>query len=661
MLAPLHEYCTYHYLGVSHVMATSTDLRLQPQRRSSASRRQLRRKCLWLGCGTGVLILFLFLLGVFNDMELSTLDARFFWRGEHPAQDDIVIVAVDEASFGDLNLRWPWPRQVHARLVDALHQSGAKLIVFDILFAEPSDIPGDDAIFAAAIERAGNVVLVNKVSRAEGRSHVSVQVSHPLEQLELAAARVGLANIEFDQDKFVRRSFLAAEYNAQMRPSLPLAVVAEYMGWDEHSVYQAIADRSQQVNLGPHQLRLADNGSFVINYAGGVGTYPTYSYYQVLAGMVPTEWLQGKIVMIGASEETLHDTFSTPFFNKGPTPGVEVHANAVATLLSGQPIIETPLWCSMLLIFSLAVIISLVLAGIGPWKGLAFVCGTVVLLLITSLQVFRIARLWLPLVPPLAAVLGCYVIVTAYRFVREEGERRRIRQLFGRYVSDDVVKEIVDSEEGVALGGKRQLVTILFSDIRGFTPMSERMQPEEVVSLLNEYFEAMTAVIFASGGTIDKYVGDCIMALWGAPLPAPDDAARAVRAAVLMRQALADLQEKHRAAGKEPFDTGVGINTAEVVVGNIGAQRRLDYTVIGDGVNLAARLESATKELGASIVISSETYQLVQEQVIARLLPLITVKGKEHPVQTYEVLGWREPDGSQLLVPGIDTHNETSA
>jgi adenylate cyclase len=214
------------------------------------------------------------------------------------------------------------------------------------------------------------------------------------------------------------------------------------------------------------------------------------------------------------------------------------------------------------------------------------------------------------------------------------------------------VKEIVDNSDEVVLGGKRQPVTILFSDIRGFTPLSERMTPEQVVSLLNEYFDKMTDVIFQSGGTIDKFVGDCIMALWGAPIPKPGDAARAVRAAVLMRQALAELQEKWRQQGREPFETGIGINSADVVVGNIGSHKRLDYTVIGDGVNLAARLESATKELGASLVISEATYALVCKQVIARPLEPILVKGKEHPVTTYEVIGWREEDGTILFVPG---------
>ncbi len=627
-------------------------MRFWRQRRAAGRAGRIYRGSLLMGGATWLLVAFLFVAGGFDHLELRSLDARFFWRGEREARADIVIVAVDEASFSALHLRWPWPRSIHAQLVAALQEAGAKVIGFDILFAEPSDVPGDDALLAQAIRRAGNVVLVNKVSSAGGRGHLSMQVSHPIEMLATAGARVGLANMQYDQDDFVRRSFVASEYNGTPRPSFPLAVVAQYAGLDENSIAAAVvAEHGRSATVAGHPFRLAADGTFLINYAGGAGAYPTYSYYQVLHGLLPPAWLKDKIVLVGVTDETLHDNFPTPYFQSGPSPGVEVHANAIATLLSGAPIRETGLWSGLALITVLLAFTSWLLARLGPWKGLALAGGEAVLCAGVSIYLFAAHDLWLPLVGPETAILGCYATVTAYRFVCEEGERRRIRSIFGRYVSDDVVKEMVDSRDEVVLGGKRQRVTVLFSDIRDFTPMSEKMRPEDVVMLLNEYFDAMTAVILATGGMIDKFVGDCIMALWGAPIPVADDAARAVRAAVLMRQALAQLQEKWRREGKAPFDTGVGINTAEVVVGNIGSQRRLDYTVIGDGVNLAARLESATKELGASVVISAETYALVQGQVIARPLAAFKVKGKEQPVHTYEVMGWREPDGRELLVP----------
>ena len=251
---------------------------------------------------------------------------------------------------------------------------------------------------------------------------------------------------------------------------------------------------------------------------------------------------------------------------------------------------------------------------------------------------------------PLAGVAASSTLVNAYRFAAEERERRRVHGMFGRCVSKEVVDQILNYEGDIPLGGARQEATLLFTDIRGFTGMSETMAPEDVVALLNEYFEAMTTIILDHGGTIDKFMGDAIMAVFGAPIPRDDHAERCVQAAVEMRKALRSLQARWEAEGKPRFDTGIGINTGQVLVGNIGSARRMEYTAIGDAVNLASRIEGLTKEYGGGILISEATYERVRDVVEAQPLGAVPVRGKARPVQLYRVLGlrgdgWRDEPG----------------
>lgn len=385
------------------------------------------------------------------------------------------------------------------------------------------------------------------------------------------------------------------------------------------------------------------DGTYVINFRGGVRSVRTIPYYQVLEGRVPPEFIRDKIVFVGAATVDLEDHFATPFLPMGPMPGVEVHAHAALTLLRGDAL-TMPHWLTTVAIIVLSsVATALIGSRLSAGVGFLAAAGAVGAAILYAMWAFTTQHVWVQLVPPVSAVALSYTLINGYRFAVEERERRRVQNVFGRYVSQDVVDQMLASGDEVPLGGVRQQVTVMFSDIRGFTSMSERLQAEEVVQLLNEYFAAMTGVIFDEGGMIDKFMGDAIMAVFGAPLPKPDDALGAVRAAVGMRKRLLELRDGWDTGGAR-LDSGIGINTAEVIVGNIGSEARMEYTVIGDGVNLAARLEELSKDYGGGILIAEGTYDEVRDHVEAQFIDAVAVRGKTEPVKIYKVLGMQDDE-----------------
>jgi len=373
-------------------------------------------------------------------------------------------------------------------------------------------------------------------------------------------------------------------------------------------------------------------------------TYPTYSFGQLFQSeelllgddkpLVDPAVFRDKIVIVGATASGLYDLKGVPFTQK--MSGSEIHAQVIDSILSNRFLTPASPGVSAAIVLAAALVAALVTAVVGPWAGtiVAVVDAAVLIALVT----FAFGRgTWAPMVEPLAAVALATFGGVAYQYAIEGREKRRVKRLFSRYVSKDVYQQLLDNPEDVRLGGNRRHMTVLFSDIRGFTAVSERGQPEAIVTQLNQYFSAMVPIVFAHKGTVDKFVGDMIMALYGAPLEDPDHADHAVQTALAMTAELGRLNGRWGTDGMPPIDIGIGINTGDMVAGNLGSDSIMSYTVIGDNVNLGSRLESLTRNFQTRVIISDATRQALKQTYDLHPLGEVTVKGKSVPVQVYEV------------------------
>lgn len=556
--------------------------------------------------------------------ELKALDARFALRGPRVPASPVVIVTIDEDSFDDLQMAWPWPRALHGRFIDAVSKGDPAAIALDILFAEPSPRgEADDRALAGAVARSRRVVLSAALSIVDTPAGEKKSVNPPIPEIREGAAGFGFINFEFDVDAFVRRASLASRIGERDVASFDVLV------------YRLAAE----AGLARHPLPRADE--ILINYSGGPGTFPRVAFHRVVRGEVPPETFTGKIVLLGSTTPTLHDVFPTPFAPHGGMPGVEIHANVLETLLEGIPIRRAPATLGWLAAAAAGIASVWAATALRPVAAFGVVVAAAAGYLGVTHAAFLWARWWLPAVPPPLALAVAYAATVAHNFAQEQREKRRL----SRFFSPAVVSEIVRAKDDSRLGASRRRMTVLFSDIRGFTSMSEKMPPEEVVTFLREYLTVMTEAVFKHGGTVDKYIGDAIMALYNVPFEQPDHALRAVRTALEFQERLRPLAERFEARYGGTLACGVGIHTGDAVVGTIGSEQRLEYTAIGDTVNLGSRLESLTKDFNVPIIISEATYVEVRDHFSARDLGEVAVKGKAIPVKIYAVLpdGRREP------------------
>ena len=569
--------------------------------------------------------------GVLHRFELFASDLLFRLRGPLQAPTEVVMVAIDDASFAHNDLQWPWPRDYLAQMVSTISAAGPSVIAIDVQLYEPST-PEQDAELARAIGQAGNVVLVSDIAVERGQGLTLRQLNQPIPALQEAAAAVGLTQFQRDDDGALRRLLAFARHNGELYLSLALQAARLHLGAED--VYAASPGA---VWIGQHRVRL-EGQYLLVDFRGPPQvTIPTYSAYQVADGLVNPSAFAGKIVIVGATAETvpMYDSYSTPFGSSPPMAGAEVNAHAIDAVLNGRYLRPAAVPVRVGVPPLLAVLTALALRRLRPLSGLL---GTLLLLLayaVTAYALFAGARVVLPLVAPGLAVALTFVGGTSAQFYEERRQRVRVRSLFERYVSPAAIDEMLGQPASVTVGGQRREVTVLFSDIRGFTALSERLHPEQVVEILNEYLGAMTDIIFKHQGTIDKFQGDGILAIWNAPLPVPDHARRAVECAAEMTRALADMQANWLATGQDALHSGIGINTGVCFVGNIGSAKRLDYTVIGDVVNLAARLEGLTKDLGLQIIFTESTRQQLGESLPTQFVTSAQVSGREPPVRIY--------------------------
>lgn len=579
--------------------------------------RWLRAAAVWLACAL------LLLAPTWRTVEDRAFDlAATLLPPAVPDQPRIVVVAIDEPSFAELGSRWPWPRGVHGQLVDALAAAGAAAIGFDVIFAEPS-LPEEDAALADAIARSGRVVLA--ADEALVRSEHTLQTVRigPLPELALAGAETGFVGVELDRDGILRR--------LPPRPDLFAARLLE------------TADlRPRPIGPEPPLLRFLPQGR----------GFRTVSYYQALdpPAFLPPDLLRGAIVLVGLVVKTTPepnqlpaDSFLTPLLGSQDhlMAGVEVQANAVANLAHGLPLRPAG-WPVRLGL--LAVFVALAAWGLGSWAPgraaavLAVAAATT--LALTAAFLLRQGT-WLPPLLPWLGTAGVVLAEGAAAVASERRGRRWIKDAFGRYLSPELVDILARDPSRLHLGGERRVMTFLFCDIRGFTNLSEQLQgePERLTNIINRFLTTMTAAIRARRGTIDKFMGDCVMAFWNAPLDDPDHAANALRCSLEMETALAGLNAGLALEGVAPLRIGIGINTGPCVVGNMGSQERFAYSVMGDAVNLASRLEGLGKLYGVTIVVGEATAAAVPADRFGLLeLDLVAVKGKAEPVRVFTLL-----------------------
>lgn len=594
-------------------------------------RASIRRQTLIIGFASVILVLVAGLFGAFEFLELKANDAAFNLRGTVAPTPAVVIVAVDDESFTQTGLRWPWPRSYLAQIIDGLASGKPKAIVLDIALYEPAQ--GDETL-AAAIKRAGNVILANSITIVSDPLYRLEQMNQPVPPLTESAASLGLSNIPRDADGFVRALLAYQVHSDHVYYHWALHAAARYLG------ESLPANPTQDsVLLGSRNIPLYDQ-SLLINYRGPARTFKNVSAYQVVNGDVSPEFFKDKLVLIGVTSESLHDTYPTPFKGDNvPMPGVEVVANAIETVLTGDFLSR---WgrAQTLGITLLAGLFGLALNFMRR-AGLALIIlfGAMLAYLIAWQAEFALNRIAMPLIAPETALFIAFVAPSVERAVAEEAEKRRVRGIFERFVAPQMVGQII--ERGIAASrGQRAELTILFSDIRGFTTLAEKLPPDQVVRILNEYLEVMTDVIFRHRGTIDKFEGDAIVAFWGAPSPDRHHAQNAIRAALEMRVALNRLRKKWIGdAGATTFEIGIGLNTGEVFVGLIGSSKRINYTIIGDNANLAARLQDLTKEFLWPILISESTWQKIKDEFDTEFIEERLVKGKTVPVKIFKILG----------------------
>jgi adenylate cyclase len=634
-----------------------------------------RKSLSFLGIGilASALAIALGLLPFVNTVELKTYDLRVAATARQSAPaGNIVLVWIDDDSIRRMDPlvgRWPWPRLAHAAVIDYLSAAGAKVIAYDVLFTEGDRrkfMVGDtewtgeesDAALVASTRKAGNVVHSAEASSEElidtsraiaanltapalnvkiaspGCVQTRPLLSPPFPALAEASRGIGHTLFILDPDGPVRRLAPVVQVGERTIPSFALATT---MAAGATVNVAAHVDAGQCASLVPWRGP-AENPN-------GQPTFTSYSFYdvfysqqQIIEGQKPgidPALFKDRIVIVGGSGEGLKEAFTTPF-PQGAINGPEVHANVVDGLLSGRSMASAPPWTGALLATALALLV----AGIG-YRANAWVTGAAASALLLLLAWFSLAQFssgtWIPVTVPTIALVLAFVGDLAWKYVVEGREKRQVKKLFSRYVSKDVYDQLVADPSLAALGGARRTMTVLFSDVRGFTAMSEKGSPEEVVGQLNEYFSRMVQVVFDHRGTVDKFVGDMVMALFGAPLDDEDHAEHAVQTALAMTRALSELNTRWQAEGRPTLDIGIGVNTGDMVAGNIGSDTIMSYTVIGDAVNLGARLESLNKDYGTRIIISDATRVRLKGRYDIHPLGDVVVKGKSKPVAIFEV------------------------
>ena len=560
--------------------------------------------------------------------EAKSYDLRFKnLRGVVPPSPEIGIIAIDNKSIAELG-RFPWSRGQYVRLLERLSAAGAKVVLFDVIFSE-TETRAIDKSLAAAVKKAGNVGLAVAYD-FDGNFNV-LSSTHTLAEIEQNAAGLGHINLTPEDDGVVRRNQMYVEVDGKKMPSLGLR--GAMMALEEKEFVAG----QYAIKLGKRLIPVDANRFMWINFTGPSNHYPIYSFADIVQGRIAPDVLRGKILFVGATALGVYDLRVTPF--DGNTPGVEVHATITDNILSDSFIRRTGFegW------LDIALILTLGLFTFYLTKRLGFYAAFPVAILLSAAYVWLSFLLfkqghWISMIYPPLAVIFSLLIGGSFRYLVLERSARELRSIFSSYHSDKLVSRLEENPEAAKIGGDSKDVTIIFTDIKGFTAFSEKHTPQEVVARLNEYLGEMVQVVEEHDGYVDKFIGDGIMAYWGAPLAQADHAKLAIACVLAMQKSMESLCVKWQSEGVEPFVIRAGVQSGEVVAGNIGLRgKKMEYTVIGDTVNQAARLESSAKYYGVDALVGEHTWRSTRGTYSYRELDKIRMVGKQVPVTVYEL------------------------
>jgi adenylate cyclase len=580
---------------------------------------------------TLIFVLFLQNVPFFVRTELAAYDWNFQRRGVEPGPNNIVISAIDDTSVQNLNNGvYPLRRRSDANALNFLCHSGARVIAMDLLFTAPSTDPAGDRAFARAIQGCHNVVLGDflQAGGASNFVHSFTQVVPPIEMFARGAAGVGLTNVPQDADGEVRAVNLQLPgQNHKLLPTFPVEVASVVLHRSVSDIIRGLGDPTLINYRGPEQ---EGAHSFKVTEFQSIATLNK-------SLQDSPRVYRGKIVLIVPAATVTKDLFNTPF---GEMFGGFLQANALNTLLHRNPIVPVGNIVNNSILFILGIIMTVIAARFGIWHSAAGFLGIAVGYPIVSVFAFSNFGLWFNLVTPEAATVVVFGIIMTLRFATEERQRRRTSRIFGQYVKPEVVDILVNSPDPEkTLTGEKADLSMLFVDIRGFTSMSEGMVPEDVIKVLDIYLEQLTESVQMYDGTVNKYVGDEIVAMWNTPFEQPDHPMLAVKSALEMVRRMEGINQELSSQGLPMIRYGIGVNTGPTIVGQMGSSFRKQFDVIGDAVNTGARLCSAAA--GGEIIIGQTTWEIIGHELDVEETEPLRLKGKSQPLRTFRVLDLR--------------------
>ncbi len=622
-----------------------------------------------------------------NKVELSVRDSFFEIRDTLSVEDSpIVLVAVSEEADAEIPEKWPWPTSVHAKLVENLNRAGAKAILFDILFSQNDEFDrSNDTLFAETIATYGNVVLAGEIEQIVTADGIEREPIFPIRVLQDNSPNpLGLVSTNPYIDGYVRTYSFGRNYLDKSYLMLGIEGLKVYADIPDSAVSPLDPNSTDPIfRIGEYEVVRENLNSFIINYYGPEGIFPQYSYEQVIddpsyttvmeedafemnifddpefgVGLLYDEVFKDKIVIVGSTMPVLQDFHPTPFSTADfPRPGFEIHAHALQTILDGNYITKQK--DNFRVFFMILVAFFIVLFNRRFGAGWGF---TLTIILMAgyyglAIQMFLTAQTFINVSGILITAFFSQISTVGYEYVNEQQEKRRIKGMFSSYVSPTLVDQMIESGEEPKLGGEDTYMTAFFSDIVSFSTFSEKLEPKQLVALINEYLTAMTDILNDQGGTLDKFIGDAIVAFFGAPVPINDHALRACIASQLMEKKLAELRTKWKTDGNWPdivhhMQHRMGMNTGEMVTGNMGSERRFNYTMMGDNVNLAARCESGAKAYNVFTMVTESTKEEAEnfgDDCLFRKLDTIVVKGRTKPVTMFEIAALRVDASQQLF------------
>jgi len=608
-----------------------------------------------------IVLQIIFLSSFWRNLENKSRDLFFIMRGEQEISENVVIVEIGDDTFSTLNERWPFDRKYHAHLIENLEKAGVKQIIFDIEFTERSNTEADE-LLAETAGKYDNVIISGKVAKTLYGSSTREHLLKPIRPFMDRGVQWGMVNITSDEDGFLRKYEIFQKYNKELQPSIGALSVANI--YDVHNRITGFQDVGRFFIIGDNNIPKFGSKSTYINFYGPARYFPIFDYADVIDDSTfvtnleeefecdlnlfyeKKDQLKDKIVLIGLTAVEFHDLHHTPFFSTDQqlTPGVEIHANFIEMVLRQDYLREFSYFKFLLIFLLTAFILFAFNYHLKP--SVSFIINIFCLIgyIMLAFFIFKNNKFFIPVLEIPLLIILMYFTGLVFQYIKTSQERKFIKSAFGKYIAPELVDELVKDPKKLEYGGKEMEITVLFSDIVSFTPYTESHTAKETVDIVREYLTEMVAIIQKNKGTLDKFVGDEIVALYGAPVYMEDHAYWACKTAFEMRVRFNELIEKWKAEKKDPFEIGVGLNTGTMIVGNLGSEQIFDYTAIGDNMNAGARIEATTRKYPSpnNILISGSTYEQCKDRIISEFVDEVSVKGKEQTVKIYNLNGIKE-------------------